>query len=84
MRLNGRVCLFMCGLLLLLCFSCDISPDIILEHVQNNPNYLSGNYSSKQVYEQASKLSCRSSNPKAFMKKYEDMKSRKYAVCFYI
>ncbi|XP_023945921.2 gamma-tubulin complex component 2 isoform X2 [Bicyclus anynana] len=55
---------------------CNLEADIVLEYLQNDPNYGNSNLSSKQVNEYAQRLALKASNSKAFLKKYEEMRNR--------
>ncbi|XP_039745770.1 gamma-tubulin complex component 2-like isoform X3 [Pararge aegeria] len=55
---------------------CNLEADIVLDHLQNDPNYGNSNLSSKQVNEYAQRLALKASNAKAFLKKYEEMRNR--------
>lgn len=51
--------------------------DAVLDYIQNDPNYGNSNLSSKQVNEYAQRLALKAANAKTFLKKYEELKSRK-------
>ncbi|KAI5641154.1 spc97 / spc98 family domain-containing protein [Phthorimaea operculella] len=55
---------------------CSLDSDTVLDYIQNDPNYGNSNLSSKKANEYAQRLAQKSSNGKAFLKKYEDLKSR--------
>ncbi|KAL4714483.1 hypothetical protein ACJJTC_017778, partial [Scirpophaga incertulas] len=55
---------------------CSLDADTILEYIQNDPNYGNYNISTKQVHDYIQRLAQKSSNSKAFLKKYEDLKNR--------
>ncbi|KAJ2950612.1 hypothetical protein O0L34_g8866 [Tuta absoluta] len=55
---------------------CSLDCDTVLDYIQNDPNYGNSNLSSKKANEYAQCLAQKSSSGKAFLKKYEDLKSR--------
>lgn len=59
-------------------FRCNLEADTVLDLIQNDPNYGNINLSSKQLNDYAQRLALKASNAKTFLKKYEDLKTRKY------
>lgn len=59
-------------------YSCNLELDTVFDYIQNDPNYGNSNMSLKQVNEYAQRLALKGSNSKAFLKKYEELKNRKW------
>ncbi|XP_034825232.1 gamma-tubulin complex component 2-like isoform X2 [Maniola hyperantus] len=55
---------------------CNLEADLVLDHLQNDPNYGNSNLSSKQMNEYAQRLALKATNAKAFLKKYEELRHR--------